>query len=226
MVDHLLSLPGRNPTTNPVAYFYCSYDDIETLPPSAILATILKQLVATRPSIPRALTAAFNLHQSKGSPSTKHALKDIETYLSDVLNSPGLETVYILLDGLDECPLTPKRHARHWDPRPELLRVLAGLINQFTPSPPMPMIKVLVSSRPMVDIKYQFENHPNIAVQGTDNKPDIVKYITSHLAKSISEGRAIRRPIQDEPALEQLIIDTLTDKVNGMYVLHLKLKHL
>ena len=218
MVDHLLNLPGRNPTTDPVAYFYCNYDDIETLPPSVILATILKQLVAARSSVPRALTAAFTLHQSKGSPSTKHALKEIEAYLSDVLNSPGLQTVYILLDGLDECPLTPKRHARHWDPRPELLRALVGLISQFTPSPPMPKVKILVSSRPMVDIKYQLERHPNIAVESTDNKPDIVKYITSHLARSVSDGRAIRRPIQDEPALEQIIIDTLTDKVNGMYV--------
>lgn len=218
VVDHLLSLPGRNPTTDPVTYFYCNYDDIETLPPSAILATILKQLVATRSSIPRALTAAFTLHQSKGSPSTKHALREIEAYLSDVLNSPGLETVYILLDGLDECPLTPKRHARHWDPRPEILRVLVGLINQFNLSSPMPKIKILVSSRPMVDIKYQLERYPNIAVEGTDNKPDIIKYITSHLAKSVSDGRAIRRPIQDEPALEQLIIDTLTDKVNGMFL--------
>lgn len=218
MVDHLLNLPGRNPTTDPVAYFYCNYDDIETLPPSAILATILKQLVATRSSVPRALTAAFTLHQSKGSPSTKHPLKEIEAYLSDVLNSPELETVYILLDGLDECPLTPKRHARHWDPRPEILRVLVGLISQSTPSLPMPKIKILVSSRPMVDINHRLERYPNIAVEGTDNKPDIVKYITSHLAKSVSDGRAIRRPIQDEPALEQLIIDTLTDKVNGMYV--------
>lgn len=213
MIDHLVEIHGSNTTSFPVAYFYCNFDDHKTLQPANVLATLLKQIVATRPSMPEAITAAFKMQQLHGMVSGKHSFEDVKSYFSEVLKSTEIRTAFLLLDGVDECPSTPKGQGRSLDSRGQLLNALVELTAlQLGNS----RIKVLVSSRLDSDIQFILKPFPDIAVEQSDTRDDITEYVGSQLTRYIQEGMPVRRPIDDHPELRALIIDSLIEKSQGM----------
>ena len=119
-----------------------------------------------------------------------------------MLNQPGQGPIYIIVDGLDECPSssgTPSARGKVL----ELIEELVGL--------ELPNVHLCVSSRPEIDIHkglaslnpLQISLHNEIGQEA-----DITRYI-----KSVVNSK--RGPDWTEED-ENLVINTLSRKANGM----------
>lgn len=89
-----------DPENTAVAYFYCDYADHESLDASAVLGTIIQQLLVIRSSIEEVI--ALQIREAYGhgmrKPSPSELIKILEFI---VLNHH--HCVYIILDGMDEA---------------------------------------------------------------------------------------------------------------------------
>ncbi|KAI5805994.1 hypothetical protein EDC01DRAFT_626791 [Geopyxis carbonaria] len=212
-VDHLLETYGSSTTQYPVLYFYCNFDDQKTLQPANLLSNLLKQLISTRPTIPTEITSAYKMQQLHGITPERQQFDDVKRYFVETLKQQEIESVFILVDGLDECPSTPKGQGRSLDSRAHVLKALSELVST---QPGAAKIKILVSSRPETDINALLEKHPAISIETSDTRADIKDYVNSQLAVYLEEGKPAREPIQNHPELKVTIIDTSTEHSQGM----------
>jgi hypothetical protein len=109
-------------------------------------------------------------------------------------------TVFIVLDGLDECD--PER--RH-----EILLVVDRLIQKASKS-----IKFFVSSRDDGDIICHLETSPNVIIQAKDNLFDIERFVLDRIDRAIEEKRILKGNVSSE--LRWHIIKTIVEKSQGM----------
>ena len=128
---------------------------------------------------------------------------DLVRCLKDLLKLPGTPPVYMIIDGLDECPSTSALSS----PREEVLSLLEDLIEaRFT------NLWICVSSRPEADIRFILEPLTFRSVSLHDERgqnEDIKKYIESIVDTN--------RNMQDWSAdHKQLVIDVLTERADGM----------
>jgi hypothetical protein len=122
--------------------------------------------------------------------------------LKKLLNIPGPLPVYLIVDGLDECPSTSGLSS----PRTQVLSLLEDLIEaQF------PNLRICITSQPESDIKAALEPLTFRSISLPDErgqKEDIENYI-----KSVVDTD--RRMQRWKPELKQLIIDVLVERVDG-----------
>ncbi|OPB42080.1 hypothetical protein A0O28_0031970 [Trichoderma guizhouense] len=84
-----------------LAYFYFSFSDIKKQQVNGMLASLIKQICSNRPGVSQ-LHAIKRLHDYK----TKGQRPDTQTLETTLLSSTsGCSAVYVIIDGLDECPL-------------------------------------------------------------------------------------------------------------------------
>lgn len=83
-----------------VAYFYCDYADHETLDASAILGTIIQQLLVVRSSIDE--VTAVKIREAYGDGMRKPLPCDLTKILEGIIHNYH-HCVYIILDGVDEA---------------------------------------------------------------------------------------------------------------------------
>ena len=123
--------------------------------------------------------------------------------LIDLLKLPGSKPIYLIVDALDECPSTSSLSS----PREELLSLLEDLVEEELPN-----LRICVTSRPEVDIKAILEPLAFHSVSLHDQigqKMDIIKYIKSivNTNKNMKNWK---------PVHQQLVIDVLTKRADGM----------
>ena len=116
---------------------------------------------------------------------------------------PGQAPVYLILDALDECLSTSALSS----PRNAVLSLLENLIG-----PQLPDLRICVTSQPEADIKpvlepLVFRSIPLHEERG--QREDIENYIKS----LVNTNRRMRRW---KPEHEQLVIDVLTERADGM----------
>jgi hypothetical protein len=123
--------------------------------------------------------------------------------MKDMLGSPGQGTIYIIIDALDECPdISGVRSARE-----KVLDIIDELVNLNLPN-----VHICVASRPEIDIRNALEplNPLQISLHDQDGqKNDIIEYI-----KSVIHSDQKMKNWREED--KQLVIDTLSDKADGM----------
>jgi hypothetical protein len=120
-----------------------------------------------------------------------------------MLKLPGQATVHVIIDALDECPVTTGLPS----PRDEVLGLVEELVNLRIPN-----LRICVTSRPEADIVSIFEPlaFRSVSLHGQSGQAkDIAEYIRS----VIRTDREIRRW---KPSDKQLVIDELIKKANGM----------
>ena len=129
---------------------------------------------------------------------------DLIRCLKDVLALHGQGKVYIIVDGLDECPNCsgfPKTA------REKVLDLLEELLNLNLPD-----LRICVTSRPEIDIRIVLESLTSHHISVHDEagqKQDILDYVR-HV---ILMDRKMRRW---RPEDKQFVIDTLSEKADGM----------
>ena len=120
-----------------------------------------------------------------------------------MLKVPGQPAMYIIIDALDECPnISGMPTARE-----QVLEFLEDLVELKLPN-----VHICVSSRPEIDIRNILEPLAPFRVSLHDEggqKADISRYINA----VVHSDQRMRRWT---PENKQLVIDTLSDKADGM----------
>ena len=183
-----------------LAFYYCDFREDQKKDLRGLLSSFLVQLCHQFDSYSDVLSKLYSEHSSGSrQPSDDGLVK----CLKEILKLPGQAPVYLIIDALDECPITSSLPS----PRDEVLVLVEELIEQHIPN-----LRICVTSRPETDIKaildpltfYSTSLHDEIG-----QMQDIENYIRS----VINTDRMMRRW---NAADKQLIIDVLTNKADGM----------
>jgi len=179
-------------------YFYDSRED-KKMDLYGLLSSVLFQLCGQSDAYYNILSTFYSRH--------RHGAKrpgdaELVRCLIDSLKLPGLQPIYLIIDALDECPSTSSL-----SPRQALLSLLEDLVEAQLPN-----LRICVTSRPEVDIKAILEPlaFRSVAVhEESGQKEDIKNYIESF----VNANRMMKNWTLED---KQLVIDTLTEKADGM----------
>jgi hypothetical protein len=182
-----------------LAFFYCDFREDRKKELRGLLSSFLVQLYYQSDSYFDIISNFYSEHILGSRPPSDDALAEC---LKDLLKIPGLAPVYLIVDGLDECPNPSVVRS----PRAEVLSFIEELIETQILN-----LRVCVTSRPEVDIKDVLDPLIFCSVSLHDEsgqKRDIEDYI-----KSIINTRKTRRWREEH---RKLAIDVLTEYSNGM----------
>ena len=183
-----------------MAYYYFDFRDVKKQDCYGLLSSLILQLSSESDSCFSILSQLYSDH---GRGIRKPDIDALKKCIVDMMNLPGQAPTYIIVDAVDECPnLSGTPSARD-----EVLGLIEGLVGLKLPN-----IHLCVASRPEMDIRVALEPLTSLKISLHDEngqKEDIIKYIKS----VVYSDRNMRRW---KEADKQLVIDTLSDRVDGM----------
>jgi hypothetical protein len=186
-----------------MAYYYFDFRDVKKQDCYGLLSSLVSQLSAESDSCYNILS---QLYSDNMNGRLKPDVDSLKECMKDMLNLPGQGPIYIIVDALDECPdLKGTPSAR--EEVLELIEEMVGL--------ELPNVHLCVASRPEMDIRLILDPLTTLKISLHDEsgqKDDIVKYIKS----VVSSDRKMQRWNEDD---KHLVVVTLSDKVDGMYVI-------
>jgi hypothetical protein len=183
-----------------LAFYYFDFKDSGKQDRRGLLSSLLLQLTA-RSNVFHDILDRLYLAHDKGSRQPNE--NDLTQCLKDVLAIPGQGTIYIIVDGLDECP----NNSGIPSSREKVLKLVEELHALR-----LPHVRICITSRPEVDIRSFLEHLTSHCVslhdQGGQRK-DIINYLKHVVETDAKMGRWR----EDD---KQLVIDTLARKADGM----------
>ena len=185
-----------------MAYFYFDFRDTDKQNLQKALPSLLTQLSATSDSRCEILS---RIHETHDNGARKPSTGTMVASLKEMLALPGQGPTYIILDALDECPITfgiPSARKQVID----FLRDLVGL--------QLSNLHICVTSRPEIDIRVALEPlafHTVSIHDQSGQKQDIEDYIRS-IVYADSDTAMGRWRDQDK----ELVVETLTERADGM----------
>jgi hypothetical protein len=183
-----------------MAYYYFDFRDIKKQDRYGLLSSLISQLSAESDSCYKLLSQLYSEHASG---TRKPTTSTLTKCMSDMLSLPGQGPVYIIVDGLDECPdVSGTPSAR--EEVLELIEELAGLN--------LSNLHLCVASRPEIDIRKSFEPLKPLQISLHDEsgqKHDIIEYV-----KSVVRSDRKMRSWRNED--RELVIEVLSEKADGM----------
>ena len=183
-----------------MAYYYFDFRDVKKQDCYGLLSSLNVQLSAESDSYCDILSQLYSDNTRGIRKPTIIALKKC---LTDMLSLPGQSPIYILVDGLDECPNFPGRPSA----RREVLELIDELVGLKLPN-----VHLCVASRPEMDIRMVLEPLTSLKISLHDEsgqKNDIIEYIKY----VVHSDWSMRRWKEED---KQLVIDTLSKKADGM----------
>ena len=181
------------------AYYYFDFNDIRKQDRRGLLSSLLIQL-CTRSH--RDYDILLNLFGENANGLREPSEDDMVQCLKKVLKLLRHGRVYIILDAVDESPVTGMP-----SPREKVLELINELVDLRHQN-----MRICITSRPEVDIRTVLEPLPFPKVSLDDQagqKRDIVKYIES----VVESDRNMQRWTPEE---RHLVIDSLSQKAKGM----------
>ena len=183
-----------------LAFFYCDFREDQKKDQRGLLSSLLIQLCEQSDAYSAILLDFYAAH-GRGS---QHASdSELLGCLKDMVRLPGQATVHIIVDALDECPMTTGLPS----PRDKVLELIEELVNSQIPN-----LRICVTSRPEADIVPVLDPLAFRSVSlhsEIGQTQDIAKYVKS----VVRTNREMRRW---KVADKQLVIDELIKKANGM----------
>ena len=183
-----------------VAFFYCDFRENGKRDLRGLLSSILVQLCHQSDSYYQILSGLYSGHAN----GSRHPSDGgLTRCLKDILGVPGQAPVYLIVDGLDECPNTPDMPS----PREKILMLFEDLNKSQLPN-----LRICVTSRPEIDIKLALEPMAFRSVSlhnESEHQKDIEKFIRS----VVNTDMKMRRW---KAADKELVIDVLIKKSDGM----------
>jgi hypothetical protein len=186
-----------------MAYYYFDFRDVKKQDCYGLLSSLVSQLSAESDSCYNIL---FKLYSDNSRGMQKPDVGALKKCLADMLSLPGQGQIYIIIDALDECPNFPGTPSA----REEVLEIVEGIADLKHPN-----VHLCVASRPEMDIRLVLEPLTSLKISlhnETGQKEDIIVYIKS----VVHSDRSMRRWKEED---KLLVIDTLSDRVDGMYVI-------
>jgi hypothetical protein len=189
-----------------MAYFYFDFRNANKQSLRDLLPSLLTQLSAR--SSPRCdiLSKLYSVHDNgKKQPSDSVLTK----CLQDMLSLPKYRPIYLIMDALDESPITSGIPST----RERVLQLLKELVDFGLPN-----LHICVTSRPEIDIRNAIEPLTPLRVSlhdQTGQKEDIADYVRS-IVYSNSDTNMKRWKKEDK----EIVVKTLAERADGMYVNH------
>jgi hypothetical protein len=183
-----------------MGYYYFDFKDIAKQDIRGLLVSLVSQFCAESDPCHEILSNLYSENRAGSQQPNNYALKKC---LEAMLKLPQRPTIYIIVDAIDECPNTSGIPTA----REEVLDFLEGLIGLKLPN-----LRICVTSRPEIDIQSILEPVASAHVSLHDEigqKQDILHYINAFVHSD-------RRMRKWRPEDKQLVIDTLSAKVQGM----------
>ena len=183
-----------------MAYFYFDFRDADKQRLQNLLPSLLTQLSA-RSDLRHDILSRFYCAHDRGEwkPSDRAMVECLKEMLS--LEAKGL--TFIILDALDECPITSSIPS----PREEVLKLVDELVNLHLPN-----VHICVTSRPEHDIRVVLEcltERPVSLHDESGQQEDIAEFVVSF----VRSNQRMRRWRDDD---KNLVIKTLSEKADGM----------
>ena len=183
-----------------VAYFYFDFRNVAKQKLSDLLPSLLIQLSARSDPCCDVLSRLYSSHdRGVRKPSDRIMVECLKEMLTLEAQGP----TYIILDALDECPITSTIPS----PREEVLDFVNELIGLQLSN-----IHMCVTSRPEHDIQAVLKHLTQQAVSLHDEsgqQQDIANYV----AAFVRSDNRMRRWREDD---KDLVIKTLSEKADGM----------
>ena len=183
-----------------MAYFYFDFRDVDKQKLHNLLLSLLIQLSAQSDSSCDILYELYSSNQrGVRQPDDRAMVK----CLKDMLTLEEQGPIYIIMDALDECPITSTVPS----PREEVLDFVDELVGLH-----LPHVHICVTSRPAHDIQAVLKHLPLHAVSlhdETGQQQDISDYVHSF----VHSDRRMQRWREED---RDLVIKTLSEKADGM----------
>ena len=183
-----------------LSFFYCDFRDDQKKDLRGLLSSLLVQLGEQSDAYSAILKDFYVAHDD----GSQHASdSELLGCLKDMLKLPGKATVHVIIDALDECPITSGLPSA----REEVLELVKDLVNLQTPN-----LRICVTSRPEADIVSILEPLVSFSVSlhgESGQVQDIAEYIRSVIHTGVEMQRW-------KDTDKQLVIDVLTKKADGM----------
>ena len=183
-----------------MAYFYFDFRNVDKQNLCNVLPSLLVQLSARSDPCCEKLSKLYSEHDRGVQKPSDRAMTKC---LKEMLALEGQGPTYIILDALDECPVTSSIPS----PREEVLELVKDLVGLHLPN-----LHICVTSRPEPDIQIVLERLTERPVSLHDErgqKEDIAKYVAS----SVHSDRRMGRWRKED---KELVIKTLSEKADGM----------
>jgi hypothetical protein len=185
-----------------LGFFYCDFRDDDKKKLRGLASSLLLQLCHQSKSYSTILSDLYSAHDDGSREPSDKALVEC---LKSILEQPGHAPVYIIIDGLDECPNTSGMPSR----REVILTLIEELVNLD-----LTKLHICITSRPEVDIRTSLEpltstsTHISLHDESGQRK-DIVDFVRA----VVYSDKNMRR-WRDED--KELVIETLSERADGM----------
>jgi len=183
-----------------VAYFYFDFRDVDKQRLSNLLPSLLVQLSARSDACCDKLSQLYSEHDRGVRKPSDRAMAEC---LKQMLALEGQAPTYIILDALDECPVTSSIPS----PRDEVLELVEDLVGLHLPN-----LHICVTSRPEPGIQVVLElltERPVSLHDESGQMEDIANYVSSF----VHSDRRMRRWRKED---KELVIKTLSERAEGM----------
>jgi len=186
-----------------LAMYYYDFREDQKKDLRGLLSSMLYQLYDQSNSYYSIFSTFYSKHHHGAQKRKSPRDDDLFRCLMDLLKCPQLPPVYLIVDGLDECPSTSTQSS----PREQVLSLLEDLVEAQLPN-----LRICVTSRPEVDINAILGPLAFRSISLHDErgqKEDIKKYIESFVYTN-------RKMKNWDPEYKHLVIEVLTEKADGM----------
>ena len=193
-------IPLRDSGRASLAYFYFDFRDADKQKLRNLVSSLLIQLSAWSDPCCDILSKLYSAH---GRGAQKPGDREMVECLKQMLTLEAQGPTYIILDAVDECPITSTIPS----PREEVVELVEELVGLHFPN-----LHICVTSRPEHDIRLAFERLTERPVSLHDEsgqQEDIAEYVASVVR---SNQRMQRWRDEDK----HLVIKTLSEKADGM----------
>jgi hypothetical protein len=183
-----------------MAYFYFDFRDADKQKLHNLLPSLLIQLSARSNPCGHILSRLYYSHDRGERKPSDRAMAEC---LKEMLTLEAQGPTYIIMDALDECPITSTIPS----PREEVLEFVDELVGLQLPN-----VHICVTSRPEHDIQTVLKHLTSQAVSlhdETGQQQDIANYITAF----VHSNQRMRRWREED---KDLVIKTLSEKADGM----------
>ena len=185
-----------------MAYFYFDFRDANKQGLRDLVSSLLTQLSA--PSDPRfKILSDLYLDHDEGKKQPNDSI--LAECLKQMLTLPDQRPTYLIIDALDESPITSEMPS----PRQRVLQLLEEFVELHHPN-----LHICVTSRPEIDIRDVIEPLTSRRVSlhdETGQKQDIVDYVKSVV---YSPMEPIMRRWRSED--KKHVIEVLSERADGM----------
>ena len=183
-----------------LAFYYCDFREDEKRGLRGLLSSVLVQLCHQSDSYCQVLSNFYSEHAN----GSRHPSDDeLVECLKNILEVPEQAPVYLVVDGLDECPNSPDLPS----PREEVLMLFEDLVNSRFSN-----LRICATSRPEIDIKIALEPLTFRSVSLHDEREQR-KDIENYIRSVVNTDMKMRRW---KAADRELVIYVLIEKSDGM----------